>query len=240
MFFESRITSPSSVTSTGTQVLPGQPLHLPRPRGVLRKSGRAAEAVGLHDLGVVAGLLQRAVGVAARMAAGAGGLERAVTDVELQLAPPRERVVSLGRVDARPAACPPDRKPASHPLAAARLARDASTRSSTRSTRSSRTSRRFTGERSLWLCCSTSATSPAQPRLVQHAARRLSGRALPLALDPRRLCRGRGGEQRRPGARRRRGQDLPGQAEHPELELSDGHVLVLRRVDLRHHRRARW
>src|SRR4051794_8857416 len=62
----------------------GQLLGALAPGGLVERGvGQEPEAIGAHDLGVVAGVAQRPEGVPAGMAAGARRLERAVTDVEL-------------------------------------------------------------------------------------------------------------------------------------------------------------
>src|SRR5436190_13455742 len=65
-------------------VVPGQALDLLAPAGLVEEVGQDSQPVGLHDLRIVAGLAQRAIGVPTRVAAGAWGRgERAVADVEL-------------------------------------------------------------------------------------------------------------------------------------------------------------
>ena len=80
---ESSTAVPSSSSSTGTQRLPVSSCARLRPAVSLKRRGQRREAVGLDHLGLVAGVLQRVVGVRARVSAGARRGKGAPADVQL-------------------------------------------------------------------------------------------------------------------------------------------------------------
>src|SRR5436305_4086654 len=88
----------------GHPALAGQLLHLAPAARVVEHVGQWPEPVGLDHLRVVARLLQRAVGVAARVAPGARAPEGPPTHVQLHSIPPFSGC--LGSITAEPRMCP--------------------------------------------------------------------------------------------------------------------------------------